>query len=612
MLDDVLQDEAFFFIAGYTEWGLPYGVIWEEHEQMNNDESLFKTVPPWKKGEKRVNLKDFEKYVSSNIVNRGKDYYLNGHVINVEEVDDRFYRAEVEGSEYYEVEVRIGTSGEIQFTSCDCPFNMEEICKHEVAVLMELRSVLKDTRVNRKSKSSRLQLTEQLNTLSKEQLVSLLTEYALEIRELKSRLDLYFLKSTEIEDLSQYVKIIRTYVKMHSERDGLVTYRNVSRAVVGAEEVLERAWQAKDKNEYLQAVQISFCVMHEMADLLQSSDDSDGIIGGIIDDCLELTGTLVESADSLSPNEKQMLVHILLQEAQNSKLATWNLYLLEIAIGVVDDNVTRQQWEDCMRILEERENGQYENSYFAQKVALLKCDLICHLDGEQSRAQFLQAHMELPEIRKMAIREAISQGRFDEALGYAQEGELQDTKKGNPGLVTQWKKLRLEIYKSMGELGLQRHLTEEFAVSGEYEYYLQLKALYEPEDWPGVYSRILAELEKGRGWRADSMYTKLLIEENETTRLLEYIHRHPETVVDYYKYLIGQYPSEVYPLFETHIETTMKQASNRNHYKQVCKIIRKLLGAGGRQQAERIIASLRQRYANRPAFLDELRGINIS
>lgn len=46
VLDDILQDETFFFIVGYTEWGFPYGVTWEEHEQMNNDESLFRTVLP--------------------------------------------------------------------------------------------------------------------------------------------------------------------------------------------------------------------------------------------------------------------------------------------------------------------------------------------------------------------------------------------------------------------------------------------------------------------------------------------------------------------------------------------------------------------------------------
>lgn len=40
------QDETYFFIAGYTDGGFPYGITWEEQEQMNDDASLFATAPP--------------------------------------------------------------------------------------------------------------------------------------------------------------------------------------------------------------------------------------------------------------------------------------------------------------------------------------------------------------------------------------------------------------------------------------------------------------------------------------------------------------------------------------------------------------------------------------
>jgi hypothetical protein len=154
-------------------------------------------------------------------------------------------------------------------------------------------------------------------------------------------------------------------------------------------------------------------------------------------------------------------------------------------------------------------------------------------------------------------------------------------------------------------------LAEEFAASGEYDCYMQLKGLYAPEEWPDIYARVLTALEKGQNWRADSMYTKLLIEEKETARMLEYVKRHPGTVVDYYKHLIEQYPEEVYRLFEHQIESSVRGASNRKQYKQVCQIIRELHKAGGRQAAKNITNRLRQRVANRPAFLDELDKIDI-
>ncbi|WP_276357004.1 hypothetical protein [Cohnella caldifontis] len=155
-------------------------------------------------------------------------------------------------------------------------------------------------------------------------------------------------------------------------------------------------------------------------------------------------------------------------------------------------------------------------------------------------------------------------------------------------------------------------MAEEFASSGEYEYYANLRGLYAPEEWPEVYARLMAELAKDRSWLAESTYVKLLIEEKETEKLLEYVRRHPRTVVDYYKHLIGKYPEEVYRVFEQQIGHAMQEASNRKEYKKGCSLIRELLKAGGRQQAKQVVESLRQRYPNRPALLDELSRIKIS
>ncbi|MBB6672245.1 hypothetical protein [Cohnella nanjingensis] len=40
------SDETYAFIAGYTEWGFPYGITWEEMEQFADQESLHRTAPP--------------------------------------------------------------------------------------------------------------------------------------------------------------------------------------------------------------------------------------------------------------------------------------------------------------------------------------------------------------------------------------------------------------------------------------------------------------------------------------------------------------------------------------------------------------------------------------
>jgi uncharacterized Zn finger protein len=48
----------------------------------------------------------------------------------------------VDGSEIYEVEVRLDEDGEILDIAYDCPYDWGEICKHQVAVLLAVRKQL--------------------------------------------------------------------------------------------------------------------------------------------------------------------------------------------------------------------------------------------------------------------------------------------------------------------------------------------------------------------------------------------------------------------------------------------------------------------------------------
>ena len=86
-----------------------------------------------------MNITDFEEYFSPRILERGKEYYRNHHVITLDRIEEGYYEAEVEGSQIYTVFVELEENGEISDISCDCPYDWEEFCKHEAAVLYALR-----------------------------------------------------------------------------------------------------------------------------------------------------------------------------------------------------------------------------------------------------------------------------------------------------------------------------------------------------------------------------------------------------------------------------------------------------------------------------------------
>jgi uncharacterized Zn finger protein len=275
-----------------------------------------------------MKLKDIENSINPIILERGEGYRENGHILSIEEVGPQLYRAEVEGNELYDVKVQLGSHGEVVYTECDCPYDMGAICKHMAAVLLEIRDELSHSETASdpsKSKTSRtVKFSDELSKLSKEELVALLVHFSKEIKEVEQKLTLKFHDSSSDEGLAQYKKMIRSYVKMNSERHGFVPYRNVSSAVTGAELVMEKAEEELEKGQRLSAVIISFCILHEMGELLQSCDDSDGIVSGMIQQCLDLVHDTACDLESNSEIDRPAMLELLLKEAFHPNLEEWS------------------------------------------------------------------------------------------------------------------------------------------------------------------------------------------------------------------------------------------------------------------------------------------------
>ncbi|WP_214760384.1 SWIM zinc finger family protein [Exiguobacterium sp. s146] len=77
-----------------------------------------------------MNLYDFKDQISSRIIDRGYDYWLEGRVL-IESEHESTYWFMAEGSERYEVSITL-TGIDIEDSFCDCPYAKGN-CKHEVA-----------------------------------------------------------------------------------------------------------------------------------------------------------------------------------------------------------------------------------------------------------------------------------------------------------------------------------------------------------------------------------------------------------------------------------------------------------------------------------------------
>jgi uncharacterized Zn finger protein len=80
---------------------------------------------------------DIRAGASAQSFHRGMSYYNDGAVLEIIR-RDAVITAEVEGSDYepYEVTVKLGADGGIDYAACTCPYDYGGYCKHIVAVLL--------------------------------------------------------------------------------------------------------------------------------------------------------------------------------------------------------------------------------------------------------------------------------------------------------------------------------------------------------------------------------------------------------------------------------------------------------------------------------------------
>lgn len=126
-----------------------------------------------------MRIDDFETCIEEKILERGKRYFSDDLVIDLWSETPNQFCAVVNGSIPYDVEIHLDGAGMIVRHGCDCPYNWGEYCKHEVAVLLVIRNLLKQG-TKLKKHGQKQGLRSRLSTKEKDDLIYLLCDLAAE------------------------------------------------------------------------------------------------------------------------------------------------------------------------------------------------------------------------------------------------------------------------------------------------------------------------------------------------------------------------------------------------------------------------------------------------
>ncbi len=556
-----------------------------------------------------MNLNDFEGYIEDIILRRGHDYYTAGQVVRLEELKDHRIRARVKGTDIYTVEVLLDEDGEVMGSSCDCSYDRGEFCKHQAAVFYALQAGSNKIKVadplNQVLKTSKLDTI--LAKLERDKLAEMICSICSEYREIEKQLLLQY--AGKEEEISASKKLIREYINKAQQR-GFINRVRAELAMTGAYWTLAKADQRLDEKDYYRAVELCQVVLSIVVQVLQYCDDSDGIVGDVINESLSIIDDAATSANRHTKlPEQKRLFSLVLKEARHKRYDGWDDWRFELfqvcAYFSSIPELRSKIEQELDSQLEKLNNQEWSGEYKRAEIKLIQLSIIESCDGAEAADRFINDNIDLRDFREKAIQKAYLQGNYEYMLQLCIEGE--ETDQEYAGLIHKWREYRFAAYEKQGDVTKQCQLAYGFIMKGEFTYYTKLKNLYPAEQWQIILENILNEFEKSTYQR--EVYIQILIEENLTERILHYCQRNPQSVIQLHKYLVKDYMGELNDLFVTLIRTTAKEVSNRSGYKKVCGVIKLYQKVCGDISAHRIISEMKQSYPRRPAFLDELAKI---
>lgn len=568
-----------------------------------------------------MNLKTFENEIPGEILKRGRNYFLEGLVADLQEMNNGQWFAIVEGNDDYDVDIRLGKNDEVLYYACNCPYD-GEICKHVVAVLYRIREEKQETGPEKNSgKPDSWKRT--LSVVPEAELREFIKEYAAKNKDFRNKLEIRFTGYDDTDNRDKYRQIINNILTAASDRHGFIDYHNIRRAMSQVSELLAKADEYLNEEIYKETFYIASAVAPECINAMEYIDDSDGEFGDAISDAFNIISTLLQSgADEHLKNE---IFDWILNQAENPDYDDYGcadeLYpLLTEAvdssekfarvIAFFDDQIKKAALLDG-----------WSKEYRTQKFLSFKMD-VCRKTGHEEKAEeIIAGNMHIHDFRMVVVEKHLANNNYNEAIRLIKEGINIAIKENYPGIVSRWKELLMNIYKKKNNVPEFRKLAKELYYSGHYEmnYYRQYKSTFGKEEWEKEVKKIIASLGKEGQKRSYSRYyiheplAAVYIEEKMWGELLGLLQKSPDihSLLRYSSYLVSDYAARLIPMFRDAIYYEAEKVSDRNGYRTVASYLLKMSKIRGGIEPARLLKNhLLEKYPKRPAMRDELKKIS--
>jgi hypothetical protein len=562
-----------------------------------------------------LTLENFENVIDPEILERGWQYYQSGHVRNLTEENDTEWTARVRGTVNYEVVIEQAAGGELE-CECTCPYEWGPYCKHVAAVLYAIReqpgerTETKARPAKAPKQKAKDRLRSILEGVSREALIAILAEQFEKDEAFANRVLTQY--SEEIPHKSVYARRVRESLKAGRGEYGFIDYWGASTAVADIHEMLDEADTLLASGKAHKTVPMLQAIIEGLVPALQDADDSNGEIGGAIEETFE---RLERAAELLPAAEKRGFLSYCLAEAFQEKYAGWDWKWdwLRVAGKLVGSQQERNEvFQALDRMAGQRPTGaEFMAGYDKEVAAHIKLTVIEREDGPQKALEFMVQHQSMEGIQQRLVQYYLDQGKLAEAKKVCEEALWQLEVRAPRHLHRHvYEQFLLAIAQREGDTQeIIRKTKALFMSGGDFHYYDLLKQTVRPAEWPLVVQELIQDLAKTRNdWGPGPYYLpEIYAREGMWDKLLEMVRQERISLLEHYrKPLEERYPAEICALYEQAIYRNMVTSSSRKVYQEVCQYIIRMKKLGQPERANQIIRELQAKYPKRRALMEEL------
>ncbi len=568
-----------------------------------------------------MNLNTFENEISPVIFQRGENYYLDNAVADLQEMGNGQWFAIVEGSNDYEVDVRLGEDDDIQEYYCDCPYD-GEICKHVVAVLLKIKEEIQIPKETVKKAKKESGWKKIINTAPETELRKFVLEYATKNREFRNSLSIKLSEYDSGDNYKKYRGIVSNAFHIAGGSHGFIDYYHSHAAMNPIYELLQKADCFFENNNHKEVFNIVSAITPECVEAIQYMDDSNGECGGAISDSFNTISKILESG--VNESLKNEIFEWLLQQAYNPDYNSYGcadeLEPLLVDAADIPDKINKVHKFLDQQLKNAAKAEEWSKEYRTQKYLQFKTELY-KKSGENEKAEkIITDNIRISEFREIIVNEQLDKGNYKKVIQLIEDGIKIAIEDNYSGIVTRWKEKLLDIYKQENNILEIKKYASELFFNGHYEmeYYRILKSTYSSNEWlnekENIISRIIKKHEKKShfGYYFSDPVATIYIEEGMWDRLFNLVKQNPRIniLLNYTQYLKKSYSSELVEMYKLAIMDYAEKNTGRGAYIELVNYIKKMLDLqGGKEQARLITSQLLEKYKNRPAMKDEFRKL---